>query len=114
MDLDEVRDYCLSLHEDVQEGMPFGEPHLVFKYNGKMFACIDMDTMWMAVKCDPERALVIRDEHPYVTPAWHFNKKHWNGIEIPKAHAAELKEWIRHSFDLISHKTKKKFNNNNK
>ena len=108
MDLLDIREYCLFLDARVEECEPFGPDHLVFKIEGKMFALIDIRTCWMALKCDPEHAVELRERYEYVTPAYHFNKKHWNGIDSPQARGEQLRAWIDHSFDLVRPKTAKK------
>ncbi len=108
MDIEEIREYCLSLHRDVEECMPFGEEHLVFKIGGKMFLLMDINTRWVAVKCDPALAIELRDRYEYVSPAWHMNKKHWNGIDTISASGERLKEWILHSYTLVEKKSKRK------
>ena len=37
---------------------------------------------WIAVKCDPDLAIELREKYTEITPAYHFNKKHWNGINM--------------------------------
>ena len=60
----------------VTEGFPFNDTALVFKVAGKMFALLDLseDERGISLKCDPELAIELREQHPEVTPAWHFNK----------------------------------------
>ena len=102
MDVLEFRDYCLSLPL-TEESTPFDETTLVYKIGGKMFACADMaDFGHIAVKCDPDEAQRLREEYPEVGIAWHFNKRHWNGIrtdgDLPDAF---LREQIRNSYLLV-------------
>lgn len=80
MDILELRRYCLSLPL-AEECTPFDETTLVFKIGGKMFCYTDMvEFRWIAVKCDPDRAVLLRERYPeLVTPAFHSNKRHWNG-----------------------------------
>ena len=102
-DLAEFRAYCLT-KPNVTEGTPFGPDTLVFKVSGKMFALASLDAIPPRVnlKCDPERALDLRDRYEEVQPGYHMNKKHWNTVElgggIPDA---ELREMIDHSYDLV-------------
>lgn len=79
MNYEDLRDYCLSL-KGVTEHFPFDEFSLVMKVQGKMFALLPLDNpeTQIALKCDPERAIQLRDEFPAITAAYHFNKKHWN------------------------------------
>ncbi|MCK4747486.1 MAG: MmcQ/YjbR family DNA-binding protein, partial [Bacteroidales bacterium] len=71
---------------------------------GKMFALLDHseDSRGISLKCDPELAIELREQHPEVTPAWHFNKKHWNTINMDGSITDEqLRKWIDHSYDLV-------------
>lgn len=103
MDLEEFRDYCLT-KPDATEGTPFGEDTLVFKVNGKMFALASLDEVPPRVnlKCDPERALDLRDRYEEVQPGYHMNKKHWNTVVLGGAvPEAEMRRWIDHSYELV-------------
>ncbi len=80
MDVLTFRDYCLSLPL-TEESTPFDETTLVYKIGGKMYACADMvDFRVVAVKCEPDEALRLRELYAEVGPARHFNKQHWNGL----------------------------------
>ena len=75
MNIEEIREYCLS-KPGVTEGFPFNESALVFKVAGKMFALLDLseEARGISLKCDPERAVELREQYPEVTAAYHFNK----------------------------------------
>lgn len=82
MDIETLRDYCLSLPL-ATEDFPFDDTTLVFRVLGKIFAMIDLDhTEWFVVKCNPDYALDLRDRHDEIKAAWHMNKKHWNQINL--------------------------------
>jgi predicted DNA-binding protein (MmcQ/YjbR family) len=101
---EEIREYCLS-KPGVTEGFPFNDTALVFKVAGKMFALLDLseDSRGISLKCDPELAIELREQHPEVTPAYHFNKTHWNGIRLDGGVTSDqLKEWIDHSYTLVA------------
>ena len=105
MDIETFRDYCLSLPM-TEECTPFDETTLVYKVGGKMYACADMGSFdHIAVKCDPDEALRLREQYPEVDIAWHFNKRHWNGIrtdgDLPDAF---IREQIRNSYLLVLRK----------
>jgi predicted DNA-binding protein (MmcQ/YjbR family) len=102
MNIEDLREYCLS-KKKVTEGFPFNETTLVFKVMNKMFALTDLESdLMVALKCDPELAISLRERYPAVTPAWHFNKKHWNGVQIDGSiDDNKIKEWIDHSYDLV-------------
>lgn len=54
------------------------------------------------VKCDPERAILLREEFDEVQPGWHMNKTHWNTVFMNgRLSDSQLKEMIDHSYDLI-------------
>jgi predicted DNA-binding protein (MmcQ/YjbR family) len=54
------------------------------------------------LKCDPDRALELRDRYEQVRPGYHMNKKHWNTVEIESGIPdAELRKMIDHSYDLV-------------
>ena len=82
MNIEEFRDYCLSL-PCVEESMPFDNETLTYKIGGKVFALASMeDFNHFAVKCQPELAIELREQYSEVTPAFHLNKKHWNDISV--------------------------------
>ena len=61
MNIEEIRDFCLSLGADVEEKLPFtmfknGEGVLVFYVCGHMFCFFDLnDFQVISLKCQPER-----------------------------------------------------------
>lgn len=109
MDAEQIRDYCFS-KDDVTEGFPFGPTALVFKTGDKIFVLLMLDAvpLRLNLKCDPEKALQLRENYDYVLPGYHMNKKHWNTVIIgPSLSATMLREWIDDSYTLVRHKTKK-------
>lgn len=71
MDIVEFREYVLSL-PDVEETLPFDDSTLVYKVGGRMFAMLMLERPdHFVVKCDPERAIILRDRYPQITAAWH-------------------------------------------
>ncbi len=110
MNIEDIRTYCLS-KPDVEEGMPFGDTVLVFKVGGKIFLLLSLDTqpVQFNVKCDPDRAVELRDQFECIIPGYHMNKKHWNTVIIDNTLSGkQLKEQIDHSYDLIFKPKKKK------
>ena len=102
MDIVDFREYCLSLPE-VEECLPFDEVTLVFKVGGKMFAVVGLDNpIGFVVKCDPERAILLRDRYEQVKAAFHFNKRHWNSLRFEGRMSDEqLRREILHSYLLV-------------
>ncbi|MFC0610249.1 MmcQ/YjbR family DNA-binding protein [Rufibacter quisquiliarum] len=103
MNIEEFRDYCLA-KPHVEETLPFGEDTLVYKVAGKMFAMCSLNSYAEGVnlKCDPERAVELREQYPAIQPGYHMNKKYWNTI-LPEAFLPMglLPELINHSYELV-------------
>ena len=110
MNIETIREYVLQ-KPAVTEGFPFGEDTLVFKVNEKIFflAGLDSSPLQFNVKCDPDKAIELREEYPEsVLPGYHMNKKHWNTVIVDgRLSAKQLKEMIDDSYGLVA-KTKKK------
>ena len=102
MDILDLREYLISLPL-VEECQPFGDDVLVYKVGGRMFACyILQNTDRVAVKCNPDRAITLRDKYiDIVTPAYHFNKRHWNDLRFELLPRAVVEEEVRHSYITV-------------
>lgn len=110
MNIEEFREYCIS-KKGVEETFPFGEETLVFKVMGKMFALtgLDSEIFTANLKCDPDRAVELREEYPQVRPGYHMNKRHWNTVEFETGLEDQLLiDLIDHSYDLVVQKMPKK------
>ena len=109
MNIEEIRDYCLA-KEEVIECFPFDEETLVFKVAGKMFALSALERgSNIVLKCEPERAIQLREECSEIQAAWHMNKTHWNQIDLNGSVPDKLIiELIDHSYNLIVEKLPKK------
>ncbi len=105
MDIIEFRDYVLSL-PSVEESSPFGDDVLVYKVGGKMFACMRLPIFErVALKCDPDMAIELRERYEGITPAWHFNKKHWNDVYVNRGLSDSfIKEQIYNSYIIVINK----------
>jgi predicted DNA-binding protein (MmcQ/YjbR family) len=107
MFLDEIVEFAISLPH-AEETMPFGPNHLVMKVNNKMFLLLDLEStpIQFNVKCNPEKALQLREEYPdSVFPGWHMNKKHWNTIIVNSQVSRKMiTEFISHSYQLVQNK----------
>jgi len=103
MNIEEIREYCIS-KPGVTESFPFNDTALVFKVCGKMFALLDLseEKRGLSLKCNPELAIDLREQYPEITAAWHFNKKHWNGVDLRGNISNNLiMELIDHSYDIV-------------
>ena len=84
MNIEILRDYVIQ-KPLVTEGFPFGDSIIVFKVNSKVFLLVPLDTnpLKFNVKCDPEKAIELREAYPdTVLPGFHMNKKHWNTVIV--------------------------------
>jgi len=109
MHIEDVRNYCIA-KKGVTEEFPFDESTLVFKVMGKAFALsgLDADEARVNLKCDPDRAIELREEYPDIIPGFHMNKKHWNTVYLEGELTDQLiKELIDHSYDLVKSKLTK-------
>ena len=102
MNIEEIRDYCLA-KPAVTEGLPFGEDTLVFKAGEKLFLLTSLSQGdRFNVKCDPELAIELREQHPEVQPGFHMNKKHWNTVHTHgNLTRRQICDMIDHSYDLV-------------
>lgn len=102
MNVEEIRDYCL-LKPAVTEGLPFGDNTLVFKVADKIFLLYSLDHgNRFNVKCDPELAVQLREQHHEVQPGFHMNKTHWNTVFTDGSLTRkQLCNMIDHSYTLI-------------
>ena len=116
MNIEQVRDYTLSLY-GVTEDQPFGDDILTFRLEGKIFVCLwlgggkrDMkgsSEPRLALKLSPERNIELREQFAAVTPAWHWNKKHWSDVYYEQLDNALVQEWIKESYLLVASKLPK-------
>lgn len=107
MNAEEIREYVLQ-KENVTEGFPFGEDTLVFKVNAKIFALVSLESsaLQFNVKCDPAKAIDLRDEYPEsVLPGYHMNKKHWNTVIVDgKLSKKQIFQMLDDSYNLVGKK----------
>ncbi len=115
MNIEQVRDYTLSLY-GVTEDQPFGDDILTFRLEGKIFVCLwlgggkhDMKDSEprLALKLSPERNIELREQFSAVTPAWHWNKKHWSDVYYEQLEDTLVQEWIKESYLLVASKLSK-------
>lgn len=110
MNIESLREYVLG-KPSVTEGFPFGDDVIVYKVNGKVFLLLPLDTqpLQFNVKCDPEKAIELREAYPgAVLPGYHMNKKHWNTIVVDGTLGnKQLLEMIDESYRLVNGKKKK-------
>ena len=107
MNIEALREYALQ-KEGASEDFPFGETTLVFKVNSKIFLLASLDTIPLRfnIKCDPDKAIELREEYPEnILPGFHMNKKHWNTIVADSGIKDKLiKEMVDDSYRLVKKK----------
>ncbi len=103
MNIEIFRDYCLN-KKAVTESFPFDKETLVFKVGSKMFALSSLEGSSFSVnlKCDPERAIQLREQYDTITPGFHMSKKHWNTVVMDGRLSNEfIIDLIDHSYNLV-------------
>ena len=97
MNIEEFREYCLSLN-GVYEKMPF--TNVPDKYS--------RDVLCFYV-CDPNESGELQARYSGITPGWHMNKKYWISVyfnqDVPDN---KIKELIKQSYDIVYQSLPKK------
>ena len=107
MNVEEYRDFCLSLGEDVEEKMPFqafkaAQGVLAFYVCGHMFCYFDVDRFSVVnLKCRPEAIEPLKERHPEVANPYNLSAKHWVGVDATAADSDLLRTLTRQSYDLV-------------
>ena len=109
MTLAELREHC-QVKAGYSEDLPFGPDVLAFRVAGKIFALMDVDNFESVnLKCNPERAIELRELHAGIIPGYHMNKAHWNTVRMDGSVADRLViELADHSYELVRDSLPKK------
>lgn len=111
MNIEELREYCLSVRGST-ESLPFiGHNVLVFKVMGKMFAYVALEpkdgVFKVSLKCDPDRSTELRETYRGITATRHQTLL-WNSVvlesDVPDALIREL---VDHSVSEVIRKLPK-------
>lgn len=100
MNIQEVRDFCLSLPH-ATERSPFGPDTLSLEIGGKIFCLMDLSGQWQFynIKVNPDFSIELRDRFSSVRPGYHMNKRHWISVDfdndIPPKTEREI---LRHAY----------------
>lgn len=83
MTRDDVLAICLDLPA-AEETYPFGEDVAVMKVGGKMFALVPLcdGPSSVNLKCEPGRALELREAYAGIRPGYHQDKRNWNTVDL--------------------------------
>lgn len=115
MDKKELIKRCL-IFEDALETYPFKDKtydeYAVLRHNsnGKWFGLVFYlnDTLCINLKCNPVESAILRDEYPFILPAWHMNKAHWIMVDVNNSPVDLLDDLIKGSFELTAKKNSQK------
>lgn len=109
MNIEEVRNYALSMNGHVTERL-FADKWLSWRIGGKWFLLTELDTPdpWVAVKLEPEVGEVLREHYEGVRPAYHMNKRHWSDLVLRLLSDDFVREHIKASYDLVVSKLPKR------
>jgi predicted DNA-binding protein (MmcQ/YjbR family) len=108
MNVEWVRGFCIAMPH-ATESIQWGND-LVFKISGKIFAVLVLEPakVWLAFKCTPEEFAELI-ERPGIIPAPYSARYHWVAVEtVDSLSMTELKQRLRHSYDLVAAKLPKK------
>ncbi|MFF2399806.1 MmcQ/YjbR family DNA-binding protein [Streptomyces goshikiensis] len=99
---EQLRAFCLGFNAAVEE-FPFTPQTSVFKVMGKVFAlsALDAEPLKANLKCEPELAVRLREEHAAIVPGYHMNKRHWNTVTVSGLPDALVRELVEDSYDLV-------------
>ena len=112
MNVEDYRDYCLSLGSDVEERLPFtafkhADGVLAFYVHGHMFSFFDCDDFGIVtLKCQPERIEDLKAQYGSVGSPYNLSPRHWIGVDARTAPDDLLQELTRNSYDIVRAKYK--------
>lgn len=112
MNIEDFREYCLSLPESYEK-MPFAgffhNAHslLVFYVRNKMFCFFDIDKFDMCtIKCNPTDIDELKAEYKAVGEPYNLSSRHWISIQFNSDMSdKEIKCLVKKSYHLIRKKT---------
>jgi predicted DNA-binding protein (MmcQ/YjbR family) len=112
MNIEDFYADCLQ-KKGTTEHFPFDKNTLVFKVGGKIFALADISEFKsINLKCNPEKAIILREQFSGIQPGFHMNKKHWNTIRFfDDVDDNLIRDLIDHSYDLVLLSLSKKTQN---
>ena len=114
MNIEQYREFCLSLGDDVEEKMPFtafkyAGGVLVFYVHGHMFSFFDCDNFRViTLKCQSDRIDELGALHSCITKPFNMSPKYWIGIDPTTAPDDLLRELTRNSYEIVKAKYKSK------
>lgn len=109
MNIEEFRDYCLSL-PNVTEGTPFEKfsrgrfTILVFYVGGHMFCYFNIDDFTsVTIKGEPQAIIELKERYQAIGEPYNGNKRHWMSVRLHSdVDDALLKRLVKASYDLTA------------
>ncbi|MBP3756466.1 MAG: MmcQ/YjbR family DNA-binding protein [Prevotella sp.] len=114
MNIEDYREFCLSLGNDVEEKLPFTAFRyaggvLAFYVHGHMFSFFDCDTFSViTVKCQPNRIDELRASYDCIVKPFNLSPKYWIGIQPDTTPDDLLMELTRNSYEIVKAKYRPK------
>ena len=118
MNIEDYREFCLSLGDDVEEKLPFtafryAGDVLVFYVHGHMFSFFDCNNFSViTLKCQPNRIEELKAQYSCLTEPYNLSPKHWIGIDPYSAPDELLRDLTRNSYEIVKAKYKSNKNKN--
>ena len=113
MNIEDYREFCLSLGDDVEEKLPFTAFHyasgvLVFYVCGHMFAFFDCDNYGIiTLKCRHDRIEELQEQYSCIGKPYNLSPKYWIGVDARTVPDKLLQELTRNSYEIVKAKYKK-------
>lgn len=114
MDIEEVKDYCVSLPAVTTDYQPSWAADRFF-IGGKIFAMAGLhekedDRPMVILKCDPDESMALRNEYEDIIPGYHMNQQQWITIFLDSEQVPEelIKSCLQSARQLIFEKLTKK------
>lgn len=106
MNIEEFRDFCLSLPYAV-ENQPWSDPRnqslITYTIGGKWFCLLSVDDKRANIKCDPEKVVELQTHYSGAFPAWHMNKQHWVGVMLDSDIPTEqFRQMLLEAHDIVA------------
>ncbi|MCR4583683.1 MAG: MmcQ/YjbR family DNA-binding protein [Prevotella sp.] len=113
MNIEEFRDYCLSL-PDVTEATPFEKfsrgrfTILVFYVGGHMFCYFNIDDFSaVTIKCNPAEIVSLKERYQAIGDPFNGDRRYWISVRLGlDVSDEELKMLVRQSYEVVKSRKK--------
>ena len=115
MNIEEFREYCLSL-PGVTEATPFEKfsrgkfTVLVFYVSGHMFCYFNIDDFSaITIKCDPDEMAELKERYQAIGEPFNGDKRYWMNVQLGQdVTDDEIRALVSKSHQLVANKYKTK------